>query len=131
MAGMPVLSAYPSCTYDRLGTVAVSAGHRPDGTVEDNMLRMVDYARVFARLSEAAAARGANAAVVNLHEAAFYTKMHKRSKRPVFVSLTAAAIRLHDPVGCPVAVIDADAMQARALHGDIENATIQQRPPAP
>jgi hypothetical protein len=126
-----VLSGYPSCAYDRLGTVTVSSGHRPDGTSEDNMLRLVDYTRAFDRLSAAAEARGANAAVVNLHEAAFYTKVHKRSKRPVFVSLTAAAVRVHDLAGCRMAVIEPTAMQARALHGEVENVTIQQRPPAP
>lgn len=131
IAGPPVLSAYPGCDYDRLGTVQVTAGSRPDGTVEDNMRRIVDYDRAFNRLAAAAKARGANAAVVNLHEATFYTKASKRSARPVYLSLTAAAIRLHDPAGCAVAVIDPSAMLQRALRGEVRNVTIEQRPAAP
>jgi hypothetical protein len=131
LAGPPVLSGYPGCEYDRLGTVQVTAGRRPDGTVEDNILRLVDYARTFDRLSAAAEARGANAAVVNLHEAAFYTRASKRSKRPVYLSLTAAAIRLRDPAHCEVAVMEPAAMEARAQHGDVQNVTIQQPPAAP
>ena len=129
--GLPVLSAYSGCDYERLGIVAARDGRRPDGTAEDARLRMVDYGRTFQRLSDAGAARGANALVVNLHEAAFYTSGGKRSARPVYLSMTAAAIRLRDPAGCPVAVIDPEAMQQRALHGELQQITLESRSSQP
>ncbi|WP_133479672.1 hypothetical protein [Cognatilysobacter segetis] len=123
--GLPVLSAYPGCDYERLGTVAARDGRRPDGSADDARLRMVDYGRTFERLGVAGAERGANALVVNLHEAAFYTTGGRRSARPVYLSMTAAAIRLRDPAACAVAVIDPDALQQRALHGELQPITLE------
>ncbi|MGY4517232.1 hypothetical protein [Lysobacter sp. HA18] len=128
-AAVPVLSGYPSCAYDRVGNVRASDGRRPDGSPDDDRLRLVNYASVFGRLSDQAEKLGANAVVANTHEAAFYTSGGKRSARPVYVSISGGAIRLKDPEKCHAAVMSAAAMQERAFHGDVQQISLDRSQP--
>jgi hypothetical protein len=43
--------------------------------------------------------------------------------------MTAAAIRLRDPAHCTVRAISPDAMRQRALHGELQQITLESRPP--
>lgn len=130
-AAVPVLAAYPACGYERLGNVRATDGRRPDGGPQDSLHRFASYARVLDRLSAQAEARGANAVVVNLHEAAFYTKGGRRSARPVYVSIGAGAIRLDDPARCRVAIAMPEALQERALRGELEQIVLKDAAPSP
>lgn len=130
-AGLPVLSGYPGCDYERLGNVRADDGRRPDGSLDDTRLRLASYGRVFDRLSAQGEARGANAIVVNLHEADFYVKHGRRTKRPVYVAVSGAAIRLAGNARCRLDLLDADALQARALQGKAADVVIKKPPPPP
>ncbi|HEY4582202.1 MAG TPA: hypothetical protein VIG88_04955 [Lysobacter sp.] len=130
-AGLPVLSGYPGCNYERLGNVQAVDGRRPDGSLDDGRLRQARYSRVFERLAAQGEARGANAIVVNLHEADFYTKNGRRTTRPVYVAVSGAAIRVADAARCRLDVLDADALQARALQGKAADVVIKKPPPPP
>lgn len=74
-------------------------------------------------------ARGAKAIVVNLHEADFYTKNGNRTKRPVYVAVSGAAIRVADAARWRLDVLDAEALQARALQGKAADVVIKTPPP--
>ena len=128
-AGLPVLSGYPGWDYERLGNVRADDGRRPDGSLDDTRLRLASYSRVFDRLSAQGEARGANAIAVDLHEADFYTKNGNRTKRPVYVAVSGAAIRVADAARCRLDVLDAEALQARALQGKAADVVIKTPPP--
>lgn len=67
--------------------------------------------------------------MVNLHEAEFYTKNGNRTKRPVYVAVSGAAIRVADAARCRLDVLDAEALQARALQGKAADVVIKTPPP--
>lgn len=114
----PVLWKPPECSHNKLGSVAIEAGKRVYGHTKDFAV-VVSYADAFAKLAAAAEAEGGNAVVIRWHQATYFTRSGKRSRKPVHLQLRGAAIRIEeDAVGCDLAVVDPEEFANRAKRGD-------------
>ncbi|MBF6025947.1 hypothetical protein [Lysobacter niastensis] len=114
---VPLLWESPGCDHDKLGTVEIEAGERVSEQTRDLMVPLVDYGRAMKRLSEAAQQRGGNAVVLRWHQGVYFTRNGKQSRKPVYVKLRGAAIRLPAPEQCRLQLVDADELEARSLGG--------------
>lgn len=111
-----LLSASPLCVERRLGVVSVTLGTREPNPRTGMPLPGVSYGTAFARLIEAAEAKGANAVVLRAHEAAYIAKGARRPGRPTYLSLQGAAVRLDDnDAVCVLEAIDPDEFERRAV----------------
>lgn len=118
----PVLWQAPSCDHDKLGQVAIQVGNRVSETTRDLLVPTVDYAAAFAALATAAQAKGADAVVVRWHQATYFTRNGRRTRRPVHVQLRGAAIGIHaDARPCDLALADPAAFAERAASGEAVN----------
>lgn len=119
---VPVVWQAPLCGHDKLGQVSTQTGTRVSETIKDTMVPTVDYHRAFAQLALAAQAQGANAVVVRWHQATFFTRNGRRSRKPVHVQLRGAAIRTHGDAGiCSFALADPLDFEERAGSGEPVN----------
>lgn len=106
-AGMKVLQTSPSCVLSRLGRVSVTLGTKDANPRSGTPPSGVSYQKAFAKLMDAAEAKGADAVVLRGHEAAYVAKGTRRSRRPTYVSLQGAAIRLDaSATPCDLDLID-------------------------
>lgn len=120
-AGVRVLQTSPSCVHSRLGRVSVTLGNKEANQRTGMPSSGVSYRKAFARLMDAAEAKGADAVVLRGHEAAYIAKGTRRSRRPTYVSLQGAAIRLDaNAASCDLVVIDPAEFERRALAGERE-----------
>jgi hypothetical protein len=123
-ANIRLLGGSPSCVERRLGVVSVTLGSREPNPRSGMPPPGVSYRTAFARLIEAAESKGANAVVLRAHEAAYIAKGARRPKRPTYLSLQGAAVRLDDKVrGCVLDVIEADEFERRAAEKERDNMT--------
>ncbi|HEY0659791.1 MAG TPA: hypothetical protein VGD21_00490 [Lysobacter sp.] len=114
--GIPVLQASPPCVQDRLGLVSVRLGNKEANLRTGMPASAVSYQKAFAKLKDAAEAKGADAVVLRDHEAVYVAKGARRSKRPSYVSLRGAAIRLDASAArCDLVLIDPVEFERRAL----------------
>lgn len=119
---IPVVWESPTCDHDKLGQVSIHTGTRVSETTKDTMVPTVDYDRAFTRLAIAAQAQGGNAVVVRWHQATYFTRNGRRSRKPVYVQLRGAAIRTHGAVGqCDLALADPLEFEERAKGGEPVN----------
>jgi len=91
---VPVVWESPGCEHEKLGAVVVAVGERVSEITQDPNVPTVEYARAVRKLADAAADKGANAVVLRHHQGVYFTHKGKRSRDPVYVKLTGAAIRL-------------------------------------
>lgn len=116
---VPVLWQAPSCSHDKLGQVSIQVGTRVTEQTRDLLVPTVDYAAGFSKLASAAQAKGADAVVVRWHQATYYTRGGRRSRKPVHVQLRGAAISTHaDARPCGFAHADPAEFDKRARSGE-------------
>lgn len=119
---VPVVWESPTCEHDKLGQVSTQIGTRVSETTQDTMVPTVDYGRAFTQLAIAAKAQGGNAVVVRWHQATYFTRNGRRSRKPVYVQLRGAAIRTHGEAGqCDLALADPLDFEERARGGEPVN----------
>lgn len=114
---VPLLWESPGCDHDKLGTVEIEAGERVSEITRDPNVPMVDYGRAMRKLSEAGQERGANAVVLRWHQGVYFTRNGKQSRKPVYVKLRGAAIRLPAPEQCTLQFVEVAELEARSLGG--------------
>ena len=116
---VPVLWQAPSCSHDKLGQVSIQVGTRVTEETRDVLVPTVDYAAGFSRLAKAAQSKGADAVVVRWHQATYFTRSGRRSRKPVHVQLRGAAISTHaDAQPCSFALADPGEFDKRARSGE-------------
>ena len=119
---VPVFLQTPTCDYDKLGQVSTHAGTRVSETMKDPMVSAVDYRLAFAQLAAAASAQGGNAVVVRWHHATYFTRMGRRTTKPVYVQLRGAVIRMHEDLAqCSATEVDPVDFARRAARGEPTN----------
>lgn len=122
-----ILLASPACVAARLGQVDVALGTRTPNENSGMPPSTISYRRAFARLAEAGAAKGADAVVLRHHDAAYLAKGARVPKRPTYIELHAAAIRL-DPsrMPCDLVPLDVDAFARDAMSKRRQDVAIEQ-----
>jgi hypothetical protein len=122
---VPLLWESPACAHQKLGSVEIELGERVSEISQDANVPTVDYARAMERLANAGAARGANAVVLRWHQGVYFTRNGKQSRRPVYVKLRGAAIRLPATAatGCTLRPVQLAELEARSRSGVAVNAT--------
>ncbi len=111
----------PACGVEKLGVVEVELGTRVNEHTQGADVPLVDYDRAMRHLGDAAQAKGGNAVVLRAHQAVYFTRFGKQSRKPVYVKLRGAAIRMPDAAQCMLRLVDVDEMEARSRSGKIEN----------
>lgn len=91
---VPVIWESPGCEHDKLGSVDITVGERVSEITQDPNVPTVEYGRAMAKLARAAGDKGANAVVLRWHQGVYFTFHGKKSRKPVFIRLRGAAIRL-------------------------------------
>ncbi|MDR0183608.1 hypothetical protein [Lysobacter arvi] len=111
-----VVGESPGCEHDKLGAVVVEVGERVSEITQDDNVPGVDYARALRKLGEAAARKGANVVVLRHHQGVYFTRNGKRSRKPVYVKLSGAAIRMPSASleQCPLEPFDVAELEARS-----------------
>jgi hypothetical protein len=123
--GVQLLSASPSCVKDRLGQVSVTVGNREPNLRTGMAPTSVSYRAAFAKLQQAASAKGGNAVVLRGHQADYFSKSAKKARRPTFLSLTGAVVNLDaDVTGCALARLDPAEFERDALAKQKEDVVI-------
>ncbi|GAB1594569.1 hypothetical protein [Lysobacter claricitrinus] len=116
-SSVPVLSSMPLCPLQRVSSVEGRDGREPVANAREIAMGTASYERALREMSEAGAAKGANAVVLTAHNASFYTRGNVPSPRPVYIVLNGVAVRLADPGHCTVRVQDPEELQKRAVRG--------------
>jgi len=115
---VPLLWESPGCGHQKLGSVEIELGERVSEITQDPNVPTVDYGRAMKLLSNAGAAKGANAVVLRWHQGVYFTRSGKQSRRPVYVKLRGAAIRLPDiATGCTLQPVQLAELEARSRSG--------------
>ncbi|MDR7097669.1 hypothetical protein J2X04_000016 [Lysobacter niabensis] len=110
-----LLEESPSCVQARLGRVSVHLGSREPNDRTGMAPASVSYRKAFAELVQAAEARGADAVVLRSHEADYVGKGARQPRRPTWLYLEGAAVRLKPPVQfCHLVIIDPAEFERRA-----------------
>jgi hypothetical protein len=125
---VPLLWQSPGCGHQKLGSVEIELGERVSEITQDANVPTVDYGRAMRKLADAGAARGANAVVLRWHQGVYFTRSGKQSRRPVYVKLRGAAIRLPDgaTADCALQPVQLAELEARSRSGDAVNATARE-----
>ena len=121
----PLLWESPGCEHQKLGSVEIELGERVSEITQDPNVPTVDYGRAMTLLSNAGAAKGANAVVLRWHQGVYFTRNGKQSRRPVFVKLRGAAIHLPDnaTTRCTLQPVTVVELEARSRSGAAANVT--------
>ena len=114
---VPVLWESPGCDHEKLGSVEIDAGSRVNESTADINVPLVDYGRAMTKLANAGLAQGANAVVLRSHQGVYFTRNGKQSRKPVYVKLRGAAIRLVEPGQCQLVFVDVAELEARSRSG--------------
>lgn len=123
--GVQLLSASPSCVTDRLGQVSVTLGNREPNLRTGMAPTSVSYRAAFAKLQQAASAKGGDAVILRGHEADYFTKSAKKARRPTFLLLTGAVVNLDDnAAGCDLARLDPAQFERDAVAKQPEDVVI-------
>jgi hypothetical protein len=110
-----LLEESPSCVQARLGRVSVRLGSREPNERTGMPPASVSYRKALAELARAAGARGADAVVLRSHEADYVGKGARKPRRPTYLYLEGAAVRLQSPVqSCRLVIIDPAEFERRA-----------------
>jgi len=122
---IPVVWESPGCEHEKLGAVVVAVGERVSEITQDPNVPTVEYSRAMRRLADAASDKGANAVVLRHHQGVYFTHKGKRSRDPVYVKLTGAAIRLSPEAlaQCPLKPVDVAQLEQRSREIKPENVT--------
>ena len=120
---VPVVWESPGCEHEKLGVVAVAVGERVSEITQDPNVPTVEYARAMRKLAATAADKGANAVVLRHHQGVYFTHKGKRSRDPVYVKLTGAAIRLSPQAlaQCALKPVDVAQLEERSRQIKPEN----------
>lgn len=119
----PLIWESPGCAHDKLGSIEIEAGERVSEITRDPNVPTVDYGRAMKKLSDAGQGRGANAVVLRWHQGVYFTRDGKQSRKPVYVKLRGAAIRLAAPDQCALQMVDAAELEVRSRDGKPVNVT--------
>ena len=103
--------------HEKLGSVEIDAGSRVNESTADINVPLVDYGRAMTKLANAGLAQGANAVVLRSHQGVYFTRNGKQSRKPVYVKLRGAAIRLAEPGQCQLVFVDVEELEARSRSG--------------
>lgn len=123
------LKAIPSCVDKRFTQVTTSIGSKELNMRTGMSPSSVSYKKAFARLADAARKKGANALVIQRHEAAYMTKGAKRARRPNYISFQGAPLLLKESTSdCRMMKIDPIAFEENALDRELEEVSIYSRP---
>lgn len=114
---IPVVWESPGCEHDKLGSIEIEAGQRVNELTGDTNVPTVDYARAMSKLSDAGQERGANAVVLRWHQGVYFTRNGKQTRKPVYVKLRGAAIRVAAPARCTLQLVDATELEERSRSG--------------
>ncbi|MFC5577144.1 hypothetical protein ACFPOA_03825 [Lysobacter niabensis] len=121
---VPLLWESPGCGHQKLGSVEIELGERVSEITQDPNVPTVDYGRAMKLLADAGAAKGANAVVLRWHQGVYFTRSGRQSRRPVYVKLRGAAIRLPDiATGCTLQPVQRADLEARSRSGVAANVT--------
>ena len=71
---VPLLWESPGCGHQKLGTVEIELGEHVSEITQDANVPTVDYGRAMKKLSDAGAAKGANAVVLRWHQGVYFTR---------------------------------------------------------
>lgn len=125
---VPVVWESPGCEHEKLGVVVVDVGERVSEITQDENVPTVEYARAMRKLSAAAAEKGGNAVVLRQHQGVYFTRNGKRSRKPVYVKLSGAAIHLpaQSLAQCPLKRVDVAEVEARSREMKPENVSSRQ-----
>jgi len=118
----------PGCGHEKLGLVVATVGERVSEITQDDNVPTVEYARAVRRLAAAAAEKGANVVVLRNHQGVYFTRNGKRSRKPVYVKLSGAAIRMpaDSLAQCALKPVDVAELEARSLDIKPQNVTSRQ-----
>lgn len=113
---VPVVWESPGCDHEKLGAVVVTVGERVSEITQDDNVPTVDYSRALRKLAGAAADKGANAVVLRNHQGVYFTRNGKRTRKPVYVKLSGAAIHLPaaSAAECVLKPVDVAELEARS-----------------
>lgn len=114
---VPLVWESPGCEHDKLGTIEIEAGQRVSELTRDTNVPTVDYGRAMSKLSDAGQERGANAVVLRWHQGVYFTRNAKQTRKPVYVKLRGAAIRVAAPAQCKLQLVDAMELEERSRSG--------------
>lgn len=110
-----LLQSTPACVAQRLGQVSVSVGSQEPNPRTGMATGSASYEKAFARLAEAAHAKGGNAVVLRGHQADYVSKGTRPARRPTYVALQGAVVVLDGTVpDCPLALVDPSEFERRA-----------------
>lgn len=121
---VPVILESPGCEHDKLGSVEATVGEHVSEITQDPNVPTVEYGHAMAKLARAAGDKGANAVVLRWHQAVYFSFKGKKSRKPVFVKLRGAAIRLSPQAlaQCPLTPVTVADLEDRARNGKSVNA---------
>jgi len=106
----------PDCVTERLGQVSISLGTKEPNLRTGMRPNSVSYEKAFDRLQEAASAAGGDAVILRGHEASYFTKSARQARRPTFLVLRGAVVKLRGHgTGCMLAKLDRAAFVRDAL----------------
>jgi len=116
---VPVVLESPGCEHEKLGVVEITLGEKVSEITQDDKVPTVDYGRAMDKLVAAAQERGANAVVLRVHQGVYFTHQGRKSRKPVYVKLRGAAIRMTPEAlaQCPLTPLSVAELEARSREG--------------